>query len=90
MQIDGDGRFRCALAFGDPGVPNWLDPLGLPQGQCLLRWYDGERFELPLTRVVQFDEVRRYLPAQTPTVTPAQRAEQLKQRARDSLRRWHY
>jgi len=90
MQIDSDGRFRCVLAFDDPGVPNWLDPLGLPQGQCLLRWYDGEPFELPRATVVKRAEVLQHLPSATPRIEPAQRAAALRQRARDSLRRWNY
>jgi hypothetical protein len=90
MRIDNDNRFRCVLSFDDPGVPNWLDPLGLPQGQCLFRWYDGEPFELPSARVVKLSEVREHLPADTPTVSPTQRTDALRQRARDSLRRWGY
>lgn len=90
MQIDADGRFRCVLSFEDPGVPNWLDPLHLPQGQCLFRWYDGEAFELPRTQVVKRSEVANYLAPDTPSVPAQTRAAQLRQRARDSLRRWGY
>jgi hypothetical protein len=90
MQIDADNRFRCVLSFDDPGVPNWLDPLQLPQGQCLFRWYDGTPFELPRAQVVKLRDIRNHLPAATPQVTPAQRKASLRQRARDSLRRWGY
>jgi hypothetical protein len=90
MQIDADNRFRCVLSFDDPGVPNWLDPLQLPQGQCLFRWYDGAPFELPRAQVVKLRDIRNHLPTATPQVTPAQRKASLRQRARDSLRRWGY
>ena len=90
MQVDADGRFRCVLAFDDPGVSNWLDPMGLPRGQCLFRWYDGKAFELPRTRVVKFAELRAHLPAQAFSVSPEQRAANIRERARASLRRWGY
>jgi len=90
MRIYSDGRFRCVIAFEDPGMPNWLDPMQLPQGQCMFRWYDGEPFDLPQTRVVKLTELAQYLAADTPRVSSEQRKAALRQRARDSLRRWGY
>jgi hypothetical protein len=90
MQPDGDGRFRAVLSFDDPGVPNWLDPLRTPVGQCLLRWYDGSMEAAPAVRKVKLAELRQHLPAATPVITPEQRAAHLAQRARDSLNRWGY
>lgn len=90
LQVDDDGRFRAVLCFDDPAVPNWLDPIGTPVGQCLLRWYDGALERAPGVRRIRLADLHEHLPAATPRVTPEQRAAQLAQRARDSLRRWGY
>lgn len=88
--IDSDGKFRAVLSRGDPGLPNWLDPVGLPLGDALMRWYDGEEFATPRTKIVPLAEVRRHLPADTPHVSAEQRAQALLRRSRASLRRWGY
>jgi hypothetical protein len=88
VKVDGDGKVRLVLALGDPGVPNWLDPVGIGTGSVLLRWYKAKGTATPETRLVPLADLRRHLPKDTPTVTPAERAEQLKARARASLRRF--
>lgn len=88
VKVDGDGKVRLVLALGDPGVPNWLDPVGIGAGSVLLRWYKAKGTATPETRLVPLADLRRHLPKDTPTVTPAERAEQLKARARASLRRF--
>ncbi len=90
MKIDADNHFRCVLSFEDPGIANWLDPIGLPQGQCMFRYYDGKPFETPTAKVVKFSELKTHLPAETISITPEQRAEAMCKRARASLRRWGY
>lgn len=89
-KVDADGRARFVISRRDPGIANWLDPVGLEQGQCLFRWYDGEAASLPETRVVKFDELEGALPAGTPHVSTAARADTIQARARASLRRWAY
>lgn len=78
---DSDGIIRYVLAHEDPGVPNWLDISGHPNGGIFLRWQSpaGE-IEKPTVTVVAFDEIRGNLPADHPAVTPAERAEVLRQR----------
>jgi len=88
VRRDADGKVRLVLSLGDPGVPNWLDPVGAGTGSVLLRWYKAQGMAMPDTRLVPLAELRKHLPANTPTVTPAERAAQLKARARASLRRF--
>ena len=87
-KVDSDGKVRLVLSLSDPGVPNWLDPVGVGTGSVLLRWYKARGTAVPETQLVPLAELRRHLPKDTPTVTPAERTEQLKARARASLRRF--
>lgn len=89
-RIDGDGRIRFVLSAADPGVANWLDPIGLPQGQCMFRWYDGPEIALPAAQVVKRADLDRHLPADTPRVDASDRAHAIRARSRASLRRWGF
>jgi hypothetical protein len=79
--LDDDGRFRAVISLDDPGVPNWLNPLGACLGVVLFRFYNFDRQVMPaVAQIVSAGEVRRYLPANTPHVTPAAREEILRRR----------
>ena len=56
MQADGDGRFTAVVAHRDPGVPNWLDTEGRPNGILYWRFLlpEGEIAQ-PRCRVVDFE-----------------------------------
>jgi len=86
-KISADGKFRAVLSLNDPGVPNWLDPAGFRQGTIYGRWYDCDSCPTPTLQRVKFSELRNYLPADTPVVTPEQRAEELRRRVRGCQRR---
>lgn len=80
---DVDGKYRYVLAHRDPGVPNWLDVSGHPEGSFFMRWVYPEDEAVPgqpVSRLVALDELRQHLPADTPEVTAEQRARLLKQR----------
>ncbi|MEZ5742320.1 MAG: hypothetical protein R3D89_00980 [Sphingomonadaceae bacterium] len=85
--LSSDGRFRAVIALTDPGVPNWLDPAGYNEGGIYGRWYDCSSEPLPTIKRVKLAELRQHLPADTPTITPAQRAEELRIRVRACQRR---
>lgn len=87
-QADADGHIRVVLSLSDPGVPNWLDPAGIPVGSALLRIYKSEEFAAPSVTRVKLANLRRYLPRATPIVTPAQRAEIVRARQAAALR-WY-
>lgn len=79
-RIDADGRFRAVISLEDPGVPNWLDPAGTLQGMIIGRWYEADTLPIPTLTTVPFKDLRRHLPPETPRVTTAERAEQLRTR----------
>jgi hypothetical protein len=87
-KYDADGRLRAVLALTDPGVPNWLDPVGRNIGRVGFRWYRGKGCDTPKITKVKLAEIRRYLPKDTPAVTLEQRRAELETRRFDSLRRY--
>ncbi|MGE0384973.1 MAG: hypothetical protein AB7Q97_09610 [Gammaproteobacteria bacterium] len=89
-EIGADGRLRMVISHEDPGVRNWLDPMGLTFGVLLMRWYKARA--LPQANVVRVPvaQVREHLPAGTAAFTPAQRAAEVAARAREIARLyWH-
>lgn len=89
-RLDADGRFRAVIAVDDPGVPNWLDPGGYRLGTLVGRWYACDSNPMPTLKRVPLAELRRHLPADTPSVSPEQRAQMLAARRRGGQlrRRW--
>ena len=86
-RLSSDGKFRAVIALEDPGVPNWLDPAGFTEGGIYGRWYDCDSEPLPTIKRVKLAELRDHLPADTPIVTPEERAEELRVRVRACQRR---
>ena len=78
--IDSDGKFRAVISRLDPGVPNWLDKADYPWGIIQMRWNRASDYPDPTIKKVPLADVRAHLPADTPVVTAAQRAEQLQLR----------
>ncbi len=79
---DDDGRLRLVIAHQDPGVPNWLDAAGRREGLLALRFLRAEGgAPQPDFRVVPLETLRGALPADTPIVSPDERAAQLARRA---------
>ena len=79
---DSDGKVRVVLSRDDPGVPNWLDPVGSGYGRVVWRWYGADRVEVPTITRVKRADLAAHLPADTPVVSPAARAEELARRRR--------
>jgi len=86
-RISSDGRLRAVVALEDPGVPNWLDPAGFKEGTIYGRWYECSSTPTPVIRRVPLARLREHLPADTPPVTPQERAEELRRRVRACQRR---
>lgn len=86
-KLSSDGKFRAVISLEDPGVPNWLDPAGYTEGGIYGRWYDCSSEPLPTIRRVKLAELRDHLPADTPLVTPEERADELRRRVRACQRR---
>lgn len=90
---DADGVLRYVVAHRDPGVPNWVDTTGLPEGYIGIRWVYSKRPDrLPSTKVmkVPFTEIRRHLPAGTRTVSAEERRNQIRLRQEHVNRRYHH
>jgi hypothetical protein len=84
---DKDGVLRIVVASKDPGVPNWLDTAGYPQGLVQGRWYGCDAQPVPTMTKVKFADLRKSLPLDTPVVTPAQRQEIIRARRLALLQR---
>jgi hypothetical protein len=79
-KLDTDGKFRAVISHLDPGVPNWLDTAGEPWGILQMRWNRCSSAPEPTVKKVALKDVRKYVPADTPVVTPDVRNEQLRDR----------
>lgn len=85
--IDDDGVFRAVVAQRDPGVPNWLDTGGRPDGLIAARYFRAESTPVPTLRTVPLSRLRDELPTSTPTITPEERQRSLRERALSVRRR---
>ncbi|OCC25727.1 hypothetical protein MB02_02820 [Croceicoccus estronivorus] len=86
-QVDKDGKLRIVISARDPGVPNWLDTAGNPTGVVQGRWTDCNAQPMPSLKKIKLAEVRKYLPADTPTVSGEQREQQVRDRRAAFLQR---
>ena len=76
---------RLVVAHRDPGVPNWLDTTGHPEGFLTPRWAYSktpptDQWPSITAKKVRFDELRAHLHESTRTVTPEERREQIRVR----------
>jgi len=86
-RVDADGKVRVVVAHRDPGVPNWLDTAGHLEGILQYRWIWTKTYPVPTARVVKFDQIRAELPADTPSVTEAERKKVIHGRQRHVAKR---
>jgi hypothetical protein len=86
-RLDADGRMRVVIAHGDPGVPNWLDTAGHPEGMIQYRWIWARDNPTPSVRIVKQDAIRAALPEETPRVDPERRRRAIHTRQRHLSRR---
>jgi len=92
-ESDADGALRWVIAHRDPGVPNWLDTTGHPEGFMAPRWSYSEtppreRWPTVSARKVAFDEIREHLPDGVRTVSPQERAARIRMRQEHVQRRY--
>jgi hypothetical protein len=82
---DPDGMLRYVVSERDPGIANWLEACGHPQGVIMLRWQrlsrDLDAGNGPQVEVVPFESLRRHVPElAAQTITPEQWAERIEAR----------
>jgi hypothetical protein len=87
-----DGTYTYVISVRDPGVHNWVDPSGMHEGILTLRWaeFPAGRPAADLgveSQVVPLARLRDVLPPGTKFVTPAERQQQVTERARVYVRR---
>jgi hypothetical protein len=87
-QLDGDGVFRGVIAHEDPGVPNWLDTEGRPEGMVTHRWVDPAARPEIEARVVPVDDLPALLPPDTGRVGLDERREEIRRRQTHAA--WRY
>jgi hypothetical protein len=90
---DPDGGLRYVIAHRDPGVANWLDTTGQPEGFMALRWAYSEKppqeqWPTVVARKLRFDEIRAALPATTRTVSADERRARIRVRQEHVQRRY--
>lgn len=83
-----DGRYRLVVARSDPGVPNWLDTAGHREGAIVYRYHDPATMPVPTARLLKRSALADALPADTPRVTPEERAAEVERRRAHKRRRW--
>jgi hypothetical protein len=86
--VDDDGRVRIVVGANDPGVPNWIDTEGRPEGMLVYRSIGTRSRPVPDARVVPIGDVRSHLPPAHPVVTEHARREQLGRRRAAVLARY--
>ena len=58
-QPNPDGSLTIIVAHEDPGMPNWLNPLGHKEGAIMSRWIMPETVVEPVCRLVNLDNADR-------------------------------
>ena len=92
-EVDPDGVIRLVVAHRDPGVANWLDTTGHPEGFMAPRWAYSETpppDEWPsiTAKKVPFAKLREQLHESTRRVSPNERRAQIRIRQQHVQRRY--
>ncbi|MBB34961.1 MAG: hypothetical protein CME88_02130 [Hirschia sp.] len=87
-KLDNDGVFRAVISIEDPGVENWLDPVGNSTGLICARVLRPDTQPQVRMRKVKLSDLRNELPSSTKFLTAAQRSDVLRARTRATARRF--
>jgi hypothetical protein len=79
-RLDRDGRFRAVISARDPGIHNWIDKADNAWGIIQVRWNKPSDTPQPHVKRVPCADIRQHLPADTPTVSVAERSKMLRRR----------
>ncbi len=86
--LDPDGTLRIVVSASDPGLANWLDTGGIPEGTMTYRYNGAKTHPSPRTRLLRLDELDQHVPANAARATPAERATEIERRRRAVARRF--
>jgi len=90
---DADGVLRYVIAHRDPGIANWVDTTGLPEGYMSVRWAynekprEAENFPSATATRIAFGEIAARLP-QASRLTAEQRGAAIRIRQRHVQQRY--
>lgn len=87
-KVDADGKVRLVMAHDDPGFHNWIDTQGFERGHLANRNLLTDRMTEFRTQTVKRAELDRHMPANAARVSPAERAELLRERFHAISRRY--
>lgn len=88
-KLSSDGVYRFVISTRDPGVANWLDASGAPQGQMLLRWQrvgELDASHAPTIILIDFASIRAQFPRDEDVFNAADRRAQIAER-QDAIER---
>ncbi|MEE3240555.1 MAG: hypothetical protein VX231_06280 [Pseudomonadota bacterium] len=93
MYMGDDHVQRWIVSHHDPGIQNWLDTTGLPKGFLSHRWAYSEippESEWPVieAKKIKLSDVDRYIPADMPRLSKAERAQAIAIRQAHVQRRY--
>lgn len=87
--IDSDRICRMVIALSDPGIANWLDPVGRKQGTIVFRNYRSKSPDcVPAAKLVKLSDLTKLLPSDTRRVTAEERVAALRYRREGFIRRY--
>ena len=87
---NSDGTYTYVISPRDPGVHNWIDTLGYNDVMNAMRWQNlpspiDPALAIKSYKLVKFKDLKSALPDGTEFVTPLERSEQIRQRAKSYL-----
>ena len=89
---DPDNVLRYVVSHRDPGIANWVDTTGHPEGYMAVRWAypvkPKENLPWATAKKVKLAEVLQHLPAETRLITPQERRAQIAIRQEHVQRRY--
>lgn len=86
-ELDPDGKFRGVISVEDPGVPNWLDPVGNHKGLICLRVLRPDRDPEVSVKVVKKADLAKHLHPETRKVSKEERSAAMRLRMFGTERR---
>lgn len=86
--VDSDGKYRLIISQQDPGVPNWLDTGGHPEGMIMYRYQNSANAPEPKVTLITIDQLPEFLPADSAQMSAQGRLQQITARRHHAHRRW--
>ncbi|MDB5986339.1 MAG: hypothetical protein JWR16_1392 [Nevskia sp.] len=88
-----DGVYRYVVSARDPGIQNWMDTMKYESGYLTVRFTystmpTAEQLPKVKTRLIHIDQLREFLPKDTPVFSKQDRIQQIRIRQRHVAQRY--